>query len=266
MKKIAFPFLLLLCLLRVSYAQVMNDISSIRQAIENINQVAPNGASDRPQMRKISQYQVLEQSSPAIWETAVNNLSEVAPTENDQTILFQSFEGLPPEEYLQFLNQALDLYSQRKISLGVFTGIFFPAGKMQLFISHNYDQPEVAAFLEKAEEVLKKKDEPLMFNIQEARSGKLKQLHDAARANHPELAKQPIPLLRPSAPPPTSAQTTPVPAAATPVQQPKSTAPATPSPTVAETKSSPGFPIVPVAIVGAVIVGIVLYLLRHKST
>jgi hypothetical protein len=73
------------------------------------------------------------------------------------------------------------------------------------------------------------------------------------------------PLPRSSAPTPaaTVAQTTPVPAAATPVQQPKSTA--TPSPT-AETSSSRGFPIVPVAIVVAVIVGIVLYLLRRKST
>lgn len=56
--------------------------------------------------------------------------------------------------------------------------------------------------------------------------------------------------------------TTPVPSANKMNQQPKSAA----SPMPAETQSSPGFPIVPVAIVGAVIVGIVLYLLRRKST
>lgn len=66
-------------------------------------------------------------------------------------------------------------------------------------------------------------------------------------------------------PSPTAAPTTPVPPTTTPVQQPQSTAPATPSPTAAQTQSSRGFPIVPLAIGGAVIVGIVLYLLRRKS-
>lgn len=59
--------------------------------------------------------------------------------------------------------------------------------------------------------------------------------------------------LKPPTPTTTAAQTTAVPAA-TPVQQPQA---ATPAPS--------GFPIVPVAIVGAVIVGIVLCLLRRKS-
>lgn len=63
-----------------------------------------------------------------------------------------------------------------------------------------------------------------------------------------------------------TAQTTLVPTTITPVQQSKSTTPATPSPMVAQTQSSPDFPILPVAIAGAVIMGIVLYLLRRKST
>lgn len=61
------------------------------------------------------------------------------------------------------------------------------------------------------------------------------------------------------------AQATPIPKATKTVQQPKSTAPATPAPTVGETKSSRGFPIVPMAIVGMVIVGIIILILRRKS-
>lgn len=58
-------------------------------------------------------------------------------------------------------------------------------------------------------------------------------------------------------------QAAPMPPAATPVQQLKSAASPTPAP---EPKpASPGFPVVPVAIVVAVVVGIVLYLLRRKS-
>lgn len=55
-------------------------------------------------------------------------------------------------------------------------------------------------------------------------------------------------------------------ATAAPTQQPQSTAPATPSPKKAETRSAPsGFPVLPVAIIGVVIVGIVLFILRRKS-
>jgi hypothetical protein len=56
-------------------------------------------------------------------------------------------------------------------------------------------------------------------------------------------------------------------AAPVPTQQPQSTPPTTPFPPTVEDKSaSPGFPIMPVAIISAVIVGIVIYLLRRKST
>lgn len=73
------------------------------------------------------------------------------------------------------------------------------------------------------------------------------------------------PILLSIASPP--AQATPIPPATTTAQQPNFPLPATPSPTADETKSTPsGFPIVPVAIVGALILGIVLYLLRRKST
>jgi hypothetical protein len=192
-----------------------------------------------------------------IWQNAINNLASVAPTNDDQTILFQSFESLSPWSYMQFLNRALDLYSQGKIKLIVFENIFFPAGKMQFFISHNYDQPEVAAFLEKAEEVLKKKGEPLMFNVQEARSGKLKQLHDVARAQHLELTKLPIPLLRPPVKPLANAASI----TSTSIQQ---SEPVTwPTPTVDAEKPESGFPIVLVAIMAALLVGGAVFLLRR---
>lgn len=56
-------------------------------------------------------------------------------------------------------------------------------------------------------------------------------------------------------------QATPVP-----TQHAQSTAPATPPPKKAEIKAAPsGFPLLPVAIIGVVIVGIVIYILRRKS-
>jgi hypothetical protein len=209
MKKPSYFTCLLLVILEISFGQIENKPLSIYEAIKAVRQANPDGMSHLEQMRKSDEYKKLESCSPAVWLIAMQNLDSVAPTSEDKHILFQSFEGLSPENYLDFLNGALDLFSKNQIDLDVFThSVFYSGGKMQFFISHNYDHPEVAAFLEKAEEVLKKKGEPFMFNVQEARSGKLKKLHDAARANHPELAKQPIPLLRPVVPPPPTAAST----------------------------------------------------------
>lgn len=80
----------------------------------------------------------------------------------------------------------------------------------------------------------------------------------------PKAQIKPVSLVDASSPtsPPATATSTPVPPAATPTQKHA----LLPSPPPAETHSSSGFPIVPVAIISAVIVGIVLYLLRRKST
>jgi hypothetical protein len=68
-------------------------------------------------------------------------------------------------------------------------------------------------------------------------------------------------------PPATTKQSTPAPATPTPVPVEKSTPQPAVSPTAAQATPAPsGFPIVPVAIVGAVIVGILFYFLRRKST
>ena len=248
----------------------MNDPTSIRKAVENVRVVSPEGFSDSSKIRNTAEYKSLVTNAPSIWMTAMDNLGISAPTREDQEILFQSFEGLSTSDYLLFLNRALDLYDQGKIYLGTFTySVFFSSGKMQFFISHNYNQPEVAAFLKKAEDVLGKKGEPLLFNVQEARSGKLKELNDAARARHPDLAKLPIPLLRVSDATPSGAtQEAPMVGATPPnsaavVQSPEPAGSLKPSSPTAETKSTP-WPWIIGAILLLAVGGGILLKLRRK--
>lgn len=177
-------------------AQIKNNKDYIRRTIENIGTAVPSAEFNPSDLSKVPEYLELERDSADIWRTAVDNLPEVAPSRNDQAILFNALQALPPREYLDFLYKALDLYAANHISLGVFTHqVLFPGGKMRFFLSHNYNQPEVATFLSKAEKVLKENGEPLMFNVQEAISGKLKQLNEAVRLKDSELAGDVIPLL-----------------------------------------------------------------------
>jgi hypothetical protein len=268
------PTLLILsCLFFVNeicIAQPMNDPTSIRKAVENVRVVSPEGFSDPSKIRNTAEYKSLVASAPSIWMAAMGNLESSAPTREDQEILFQSFEGLSASDYLQFLNRALDLYDQGKIDLGTFTySVFFSGGNMQFFISHNYNHPEVAAFLKKAEDVLEKKGEPLMFNVQEARSGKLKELNDAARARHPDLAKLPVPLLRvPDATLSDGTKETPLVGSTSPnspavVQSPESVGSSKPSSPTAESKSTP-WPWIIGAILLLAVAGGILLKLRRK--
>jgi hypothetical protein len=77
-----------------------------------------------------------------------------------------------------------------------------------------------------------------------------------------------VPAAQITTPPTTTEQSTPVPTPLSPAPVEKQAPKPEASSTLAvETKSAPsGFPIVPVAIVGAVIVGIVVFLLRRKSS
>jgi hypothetical protein len=59
-------------------------------------------------------------------------------------------EGLSASEYLEFLDQMLGLYEQRRISYDAFKHSICPELEKRDFISVNYSHPRVAAYLQKA--------------------------------------------------------------------------------------------------------------------
>lgn len=73
--------------------------------------------------------------------------------------------------------------------------MFFSSGTNAVFISHNFDNPGMAVFLKKADELAMKKNDPIYTNVQEAKEGELKRLNERVRRAHPEMFHRPIPML-----------------------------------------------------------------------
>jgi hypothetical protein len=83
-------------------------------------------------------------------------ISKFDPKYNKERVLpsislfIDDCEGLPPLEYLDFLDQMLVLYEQKRISDDAFEHAFLPSLEKQDFLSVNYSHPRMAAILQKA--------------------------------------------------------------------------------------------------------------------
>ena len=146
-------------------------------------------------LRPFESYKNLTGRSEEIWKVASQNLNLVAPTPDMKAILFDSFEGLSPESYLQFLNKTLAFYQNQIITHDNFVDfILLPGNNQQLFLPYNYQDPRVHAFLLKVKSVFAS-DPNMASSVDHILSGKMKIAEDERRADESYLGKQPIPLL-----------------------------------------------------------------------
>lgn len=224
------------------------------------------------QWRESAQYKSLVHLSPDVWQEATQQLDTIAPSQAERTILFQSFEGLPPSDYLRFLKSSLDLYQQKRISALEFERVFSPPGRMRFFLAYNYDSPEVRGFLKSVQTL--NISESIADNIGDYISGNEKQRIIAFRNAHPELAK-PVPLLEGGyAPPDPATSMTPDPMSAPLWLNAQKASGQNVSPPIGlneqstpplnSKQSQASFPIVPVAILALAIIAVIVVLMRRK--
>lgn len=178
---------------------------------------------------------------------------------------------MPPTSYADFVQQIqqADWYQKRVVFVGSIKD-----GK---WISYCFDWAVWTSGVSTRNEALKGLSFEGLVEVIKSKLGESTATHQVKTASQGTRAEKPaVPpnpqspvvqptkskktiALQPETPPPTEEPTS-----STPMQQPKSTASSSPT---AETKLAPSsFPILPAAIIGAVIVGIVFYLLRRKST
>ena len=294
--------LLISCgLVTMTHADVDNNpmLAGYRNVIAELFNSMPPEQQREPSLapaewRNSEMYKELVKMSPGMWQQVIANMDDVAPSPPMRTIVFQSFEGLPPKEYLEFLNKALDLCEQGRISGLEFEGVFMPPGRMRFFLSYNYKDPQVAIFLKRVQQA--RISEGIAANIADYLSGKQMQRDIAMRKMHPDIfASQQVPLLTGGyAPPDPEPSLTPDPMSAPiwlneqraadksaspalgPDEQstPQPAASSIPAPAVmaeksqaaTEIKSRSRFPVLPAAILAAAIVGVIVFLLRRKSS
>ena len=222
-------------------------------------------------------------------------IAVVSASAQERPIVKKEYQS--PREYIQALEDSLNLYEKNELTSLEFENIFFPSGNMQFFLSYNYDQPEVAQLLRRIEDA--RISESVANNVSDYITGKQRQRDIYLRKSHPEIAK-PVPLLtggyapedpEPSiTPDPMSAPIwlneqkvagNPATPAVGPVASPRPSSvlspPQSPNAEVVEsppvpksnaTESIPEtdtFPIIPVAVIAALLIAGVVFLLRRKK-
>jgi hypothetical protein len=151
-------------------------------------------------LESLGEFQLLKSKAEDVWKTMSDNLyalNIVAPTKEAKIILFQSFEGLSPESYLDFINKALGYYQLKLIDKNQFDGlIFLPQNNQRWFLSHNYQDPRVHRFLLRVKAVFAN-DQNTIDGVDHILSGRMQRADDAERAADPYFkGNEGIPLLR----------------------------------------------------------------------
>jgi hypothetical protein len=99
-------------------------------------------------MAKMPEFVKLEQLAHASWPQMMTNIETVAPSKLSKTILFVSFQSLPIDDYLQFLDQAVGLAENKIIDKQLLNWALLPWDKnVRGVLDYNYEKPVVKDIL-----------------------------------------------------------------------------------------------------------------------
>ena len=268
MSRTLVTIMLSVVLISSGYSQMPNTIEKMQELIRTIS--AKEGAAIATQfpeaevvglLETMPEYKELATLSASNWRDALSSLSTVAPDKQSRVILLHSFESLSPESYLAFADKSLDLVAVKQIEKNEFLNIVLMSPtKKRWFLSYNYQNPGVINFLNRVRsQFASEPNIPALADF--ILSGKARTRDEILRKENRYFAAQSIDLL-PGSTMPTPSQKTTVrqgESATTPKSE------ASPASIVAAKQSASSFPIVPVAILGLGIIGVIVVLLRRKS-
>lgn len=155
--------------------------------------------SGRKGLGKLPEFVKLEQMARTTWPQLVSNIQTVAPSRMSKTVLFVALQSLPPDDYLQFLDQAVGLAEGKTIDKQLFKWALFPADKnVRGVLDYNYDKPVVRDILQKVR-VLYADDPNMVKYCDTALSGEAKKNAEAYFIDNPDEPR-PGPALNKGAP------------------------------------------------------------------
>ena len=248
------PTMLMILIVTVNAQQPDN----IREIIKSIHKAIDEHQITDPRympasMAFLPEYKKLVSQIDNTWAMSLNNLQSIAPDSLSQFILFDALQELPPEEYLQVLDKAVDLRNSGVISDSVLMNeIIFTSGDKWGFLATNYKDPRVIQLLQKLKQAVAK-DPSAVKSVDDLLSGSDKIAVENNIRYNPDYQGRSVKKLSPApgTSTPTITQTTStktMPIAALPT----SSQPATPQTTAAMQQAPSHFPLVWI-IVGAIV-------------
>lgn len=203
----------------------------------------------RQGLRNVPDFVALEQLLNGSWPQIVGNVNTVTTSEVSKAILFVACQSLRPDDYLQFLNQAVGLTEQHTIDKRLLKWGLFAADKnVRGVLDYNYDKPVARAILQRVK-VLYADDRDMVNYCNATLSGETKRKVEQYFKDNPSEPRSPVitaamnptPAVPTAATPAATTPTTPVPPSA-PNASPAPTAPVAQTPVAMVERKSPIWP------------------------
>ncbi len=125
-------------------------------------------------VQRMESFKALRASMLKEWRFVFQDIDAYAPNDYIKTLLILSLRELPAEEYLTFMERALDLAVEKRLSLQLTEWALFPAAGPNVATAINsYHEPRVRAVLLKAKRLFGG-DPQLMVTLDDVLSGRAK--------------------------------------------------------------------------------------------
>lgn len=170
-----------------------SEVAGFKAMIEQIKQTSPepfrdNPGSymDSPRWLDESACAELQKALQTNWAGVLSSFRDIAPDDTSQVILLLGAQGLPAENYLQFMSGAIDLTKEGALSHRVFIdwGLRPQRPPLRHYLMNSYQDPKVRELIGKAK-VFFADDPKMVFYFDNMLSGKMKKDYDAFIAEKP---------------------------------------------------------------------------------
>ena len=156
---------LITCLASVALIQIQGLDVNVQKAKDLLEKIAVSTSQrpgwDEPMTvieggrgelsRHIPEFVELEQVANLEWPRILENIQIVAPSRMSETILVISFQSLPADEYLKFLDKAVTLAERKEFDLNLLRWSLFATDKnVRGVLAYNYEDPMVRNIVTRA--------------------------------------------------------------------------------------------------------------------
>lgn len=131
-------------------------------------------------LTSIQEFNSLTSHIESNWKILVQNIDNLAATDSEKHLFFDSLELLPPRTYMEALIELVELRKSGNLSDIWLTRALFPQMRMNCILADNYRDPSVVALLQEVK-AIPDIDAKLSDSIDRIISGEAKETFDGMR-------------------------------------------------------------------------------------
>lgn len=181
-----------------SQTSPMNQINQLVPGLAAKNAMLPENAVEAHSIKTSTTFIQLKTLCSANWSAVLDDFDSIVLGDDGKAVVLSAFEDLSAEDYMTALERIAEKYGLNQTTKKVLMSMIRPEGRMQAFLSDNYQHTRVQTLLNDLKIRLASDTEQASF-VSDLLSGKIKREFDDFRAAHQDTSEGNIPqvLLQP---------------------------------------------------------------------